>query len=101
MDHLREGIGLRGYGQNNPLQAYAMEGYEMFERMQDNIDASVSTFLCKMEIKQNFTAKPMEGNANDGKEKLKSEPVKNEKKVGRNSLCPCGSGKKYKQCCGK
>ena len=101
MDHLREGIGLRGYGQNNPLQAYAMEGYEMFERMQDNIDASVSTFLCKMEIKQNFTAKTMEGNANDGKEKLKSEPVKNEKKVGRNSLCPCGSGKKYKQCCGK
>ncbi len=101
MDHLREGIGLRGYGQNNPLQAYAMEGYEMFERMQDNIDASVSTFLCKMEIKQNFTAKPMEGNANDGKEKLKSVPVKNEKKVGRNSLCPCGSGKKYKQCCGK
>ena len=101
MDHLREGIGLRGYGQNNPLQAYAMEGYEMFERMQDNIDASVSTFLCKMEIKQNFVAKPMEGNANDGKEKLKSEPVKNEKKIGRNALCPCGSGKKYKQCCGK
>ena len=101
MYQLREGIGLRGYGENNPLQAYAMEGYEMFERMQDNIDASVSTFLCKMEIKQNFTAKPMEGNANDGKEKLKSEPVKNEKKVGRNSLCPCGSGKKYKQCCGK
>ena len=101
MDHLREGIGLRGYGQNNPLQAYAMEGYEMFERMQDNIDASVSTFLCKMEIKQNFTAKPMEGQANDGKEKLKSEPVKNEKKVGRNDPCPCGSGKKYKQCHGK
>ena len=101
MDHLRVGIGLRGYGQNNPLQAYAMEGYEMFERMQDNIDASVSTFLCKMEIKQNFTAKPMEGQANDGKEKLKSEPVKNEKKIGRHALCPCGSGKKYKQCCGK
>ena len=101
MDHLREGIGLRGYGQNNPLQAYAMEGYEMFERMQDNIDASVSTFLCKMEIKQNFAPKPMQGKAEDGKEKLKSEPVKKEKKTGRNSLCPCGSGKKYKQCCGK
>ena len=101
MDHLREGIGLRGYGQNNPLQAYAQEGYELFEAMQDNIDASISTFLLKMEIKQNFAARPMQGNANDGKDKLKSEPIKNDKKVGRNDSCPCGSGKKYKQCCGK
>ena len=100
MDHLREGIGLRGYGQNNPLQAYALEGYEMFERMQDNIDASITTFLLRMEIKQNFTAKPMQGNANDGKEKVKTT-IKNEKKIGRNDLCPCGSGRKYKQCCGK
>ena len=100
MDRLREGIGLRGYGQNNPLQAYALEGYEMFESMQDNIDASIATFLLKMEIKQNFTAKPIEGNAGDGKEKVKT-PVKNDNKVGRNDPCPCGSGKKYKQCCGK
>ena len=100
MDHLREGIGLRGYGQNNPLQAYALEGYEMFERMQDNIDASITTFLLRMEIKQNFTAKPMQGNANDGKEKVKTT-IKNDKKIGRKDLCPCGSGKKYKQCCGK
>ena len=100
MDRLREGIGLRGYGQNNPLQAYALEGYEMFENMQDNIDASITTFLLRMEIKQNFTAKPMEVNANDGKEKVK-KTIKNDKKIGRNDLCPCGSGKKYKQCCGK
>ena len=100
MDHLREGIGLRGYGQNNPLQAYALEGYEMFERMQDNIDASITTFLLRMEIKQNFTAKPMQGNANDGKEKVKTT-IKNDKKIGRNDLCPCGSGRKYKMCCGK
>ena len=100
MDHLREGIGLRGYGQNNPLQAYALEGYEMFERMQDNIDASVSTFLLKMEIKQNFVANQMQGNANDGKDKVKKS-VKNENKIGRNDPCPCGSGKKYKNCCGK
>ena len=100
MDHLREGIGLRGYGQNNPLQAYALEGYEMFERMQDNIDASVSTFLLKMEIKQNFVANQMLGNANDGKDKVKKS-VKNENKIGRNDPCPCGSGKKYKNCCGK
>ena len=101
MDHLREGIGLRGYGQNNPLQAYAQEGYELFEAMQDNIDASISTFLLKMEIKQNFAARQMQGNANDGKDKLKSEPIKKEKKIGRNDTCPCGSGKKYKNCCGK
>ena len=100
MDRLREGIGLRGYGQNNPLQAYALEGYEMFENMQDNIDASITTFLLRMEIKQNFTAKPMEVNANDGKEKVK-KTIKNGKKIGRNDLCPCGSGRKYKQCCGK
>ena len=101
MDRLREGIGLRGYGQNNPLQAYALEGYEMFENMQDNIDASIATFLLKMEIKQNFAARPIKGNANDGKAKAKAEPKKNEKKIGRNAPCPCGSGKKYKNCCGK
>ena len=100
MDQLREGIGLRGYGQNNPLQAYALEGYEMFEAMQDNIDASIATFLLKMEIKQNFAAKQMEGNAGDGKEKVK-KTVTNDSKIGRNYKCSCGSGKKYKNCCGK
>lgn len=100
MDQLREGIGLRGYGQNNPLQAYALEGYEMFEAMQDNIDASIATFLLKMEIKQNFAARQLEGNAGDGKEKVKTT-VKNDAKIGRNDKCPCGSGKKYKNCCGK
>ena len=100
MDHLREGIGLRGYGQSDPLQAYALEGYEMFEKMQDNIDASVCNFLAKMEIKQNLAPKQMQGNANDGKDKVRVT-VKNDKKIGRNDTCPCGSGKKYKQCCGK
>ena len=100
MDHLREGIGLRGYGQNNPLQAYALEGYEMFESMQDSIDSSVATLLLKAEIKQNFAPKQMQGTANDGKDKVKT-PIKNEKKIGRNDPCICGSGKKYKNCCGK
>lgn len=100
MDNLREGIGLRGYGQSNPLQAYALEGYEMFELMQDNIDASIATFLLRMEIRQNFVGKQMEGNAGDGKEKVKVS-IKNDNKVGRNDQCPCGSGKKYKNCCGK
>ena len=100
MDTLREGIGLRGYGQNNPLQAYATEGFEMFEEMQDSIDTSVSTFLCRMEIKQNIAPRQMQGGAQDGKEKVKNPKV-NENKVGRNDPCPCGSGKKYKNCCGK
>ncbi len=103
MEHLREGIGLRGYGQTNPLQAYALEGYEIFEKMQDNIDANITQFLMKVEIKQNITPKPKQNiQTNDGKETLKSKPKVNEnKKIGRNDPCPCGSGKKYKQCCGK
>ncbi len=103
MDHLREGIGLRGYGQTNPLQAYALEGYEIFDKMQDNIDANITQFLMKVEIKQNIAPKPKQNiQTNDGKETLKSKPKVNEnKKIGRNDPCPCGSGKKYKNCCGK
>ena len=103
MEHLREGIGLRGYGQVNPLQAYALEGYEIFDKMLDNIEANITNLLMKVEIKQNIT--PKQGpkiQTNDGKETLKSSPKVNEKKkIGRNDPCPCGSGKKYKQCCGK
>ena len=101
MEHLREGIGLRGYGQTNPLQAYTQEGYQIFEKMEDSIDAKISTFLLKAQITQNLTRKPVvEGKENDGKEKAKHVPKK-VTKVGRNDLCPCGSGRKYKQCCGK
>ena len=101
MEHLREGIGLRGYGQTNPLQAYTQEGYQIFEKMEDSIDAKISTFLLKAQITQNLTRKPVvEGKENDGKEKAKHVPKK-VTKFGRNDLCPCGSGKKYKQCCGK
>ncbi len=103
MDHLREGIGLRGYAQTNPLQAYALEGYEIFDKMQDNIDANITNLLMKVEVKQNIS--PNNNNnvhTNDGKEALKQSPKVNEnKKIGRNDPCPCGSGKKYKQCCGK
>ncbi len=103
MDHLREGIGLRGYGQTNPLQAYALEGYEIFDKMQDNIDANITQFLMKVEIKQNIAPKQKQNiQTNDGKETLKSKPKVNEnKKIGRNDPCPCGSGRKYKVCCGK
>ncbi len=103
MDHLREGIGLRGYGQTNPLQAYALEGYDIFDKMQDNIDANITNYLMRVEIKQNIAPeKRPKGQTNDGKEALKQSPKVNEKKkIGRNDPCPCGSGKKYKQCCGK
>ena len=102
MDQLREGIGLRGYAQTNPLQAYAMEGFQIFETMQDNIDEQISNFLLHMQITQNINEKPKQPiQTNDGKEHLKAKPKKNDKKTGRNDPCPCGSGKKYKQCCGK
>ena len=101
MEHLKEGIGLRGYAQTNPLQAYALEGYDIFDKMQDNIDANIVNFLLKLNV--NINRKPVQkGIANDGKETLKKEPTTNKKKkIGRNDLCPCGSGRKYKQCCGK
>ncbi len=101
MEHLKEGIGLRGYAQTNPLQAYALEGYDIFDKMQDNIDANIVNFLLKLNV--NINRKPVQkGIANDGKESLKKEPATNKKKkIGRNDLCPCGSGRKYKQCCGK
>ena len=101
MEHLKEGIGLRGYAQTNPLQAYALEGYDIFDKMQDNIDANIVNFLLKLNV--NINRKPVQkGIANDGKETLKKEPATNKKKkIGRNDLCPCGSVKKYKQCCGK
>ena len=104
MEHLKEGIGLRGYGQTNPLQAYALEGFDIFDKMQDTIDANITSFLLKVNINLNINVTPtaQKGIANDGKETLKKEPKKNDKKkIGRNDPCPCGSGKKYKQCCGK
>ena len=101
MEHLREGIGLRGYGQTNPLQAYTMEGYELFEQLLDDIDQKIAINLMRTTITLNVEREQtIKGQANDGKEKVKSAP-KRVKKIGRNDPCPCGSGKKYKQCCGK
>ena len=101
MEHLKEGIGLRGYSQTNPVQAYTMEGFELFDKLLDKIDNDISVFLLKAEIRQNTEMKQtIKGSANDGKEKINSTPKK-VTKIGRNDPCPCGSGKKYKQCCGK
>ena len=101
MEHLKEGISLRGYGQVNPIQAYTMEGFEMFDNLLLKIDETISQFLLKAEVRQNTERKQvLNGTANDGKETIKKAPIKSTK-VGRNDPCPCGSGKKYKQCHGK
>ena len=103
MDHLREGIGLRGYAQTNPLQAYTMEGYDLFDELLAGIEAKISIYLLKAEIRQNTDRTDIRTNkkVSSNGEKAKATPVKKDKKVGRNDECPCGSGKKYKQCCGK
>ena len=102
MSHLREGIHLRGYAQEDPLRAYTMEGFDLFDSMMQKIDKDVSIFLLKAEIRHNVERKPAAKKmmTNDGKEEAKKAP-KRVNKIGRNDPCPCGSGKKYKQCCGK
>ena len=101
MSHLREGIGLRGYANENPLQAYTMEGYDLFDLMMSKINKEVSMYLLKAEIRHNLERKEVVKKVvtNDSKDTKKIQKVS--KKVGRNDNCPCGSGKKYKQCCGK
>ena len=103
MSHLREGIHLRGYAQEDPLRAYTMEGFDLFDEMIQKIDKDVSIFLLKAEIKQNIERKEVSKTKitnEGGKEPAKKKP-KIVNKIGRNDPCPCGSGKKYKQCCGK
>jgi preprotein translocase subunit SecA len=101
MEQLREGIGLRGYGQMNPLQAYTEEGFNLFDKLQDSIDAKVSMYLLKAEINKNVERKQtIKGEENNSDETVKNTPV-HVKKVGRNDPCPCGSGLKYKNCCGR
>ena len=103
MEHLREGIGLRGYAQTNPLQAYTMEGYDLFDALLAGIESKISIYLLKAEIRQNTDRTDIRTNkkVSSNGEKAKPTPIKVVKKVGRNEECPCGSGKKYKQCCGK
>jgi len=105
MSHLREGIYLRGYGQEDPLRAYTMEGFDLFDNMMQRIDHDITVMLARAEIRQNQNIERKEVSkqkiTNDGgKEKAKKQPKKVEK-IGRNEPCPCGSGKKYKNCCGK
>ena len=106
MQELRQGIGLRAYGQNDPVVAYKKEGYEMFESMIAAIQAETirRIFLARVQVgattvKRERVAKVTgESAGSDGT--IKKQPVKKGQKVGRNDPCPCGSGKKYKKCCG-
>ena len=108
MDHinamslLREGIYLRQYAQEDPLRAYTAEGYEMFDNLLAAIAQDTTRYLLNAEIRQNVEREQViEGTPNEDKSKNKKQTPKRVKKVGRNDPCPCGSGKKYKQCCGK
>ena len=115
MDHidantaLKEGIGLRAYAQTNPIQAYKIESYNMFEELNNSIrtEAVKAVFSLKprkkeevMNVRVANSVTNMYTNSS-GEDTPKRKPVKVEKKIGRNDPCPCGSGKKYKQCCGK
>ena len=102
MSHLREGIHLRGYAQEDPLRAYTMEGFDLFDSMLQKIDKDVSILLLKAEVRHNIERKEVSKKkiTNDSDDTAKSTPKKSTK-VGRNEPCPCGSGRKYKVCCGK
>ncbi len=103
MDQLRQGIGLRAYGQRDPVQEYKLEGYEMFEEMIRNIQEEVVTLLFHVRVQSNVpkrekVAEPI--SATHGENRPKKPAVNRNRKIGRNDPCPCGSGKKYKNCCG-
>jgi len=110
MDHLKEGIGLRGYAQQNPLIVYKKEGFEMFQDMISRVKEETLGILFRIQItepdKIDDLRQPKEQklvfSGGDNAETTSKKPVKRTgKKVGRNDPCPCGSGKKYKKCCGK
>src|SRR5699024_10291531 len=105
MDQLRQGIHLRAYGQNDPLQEYRMEGFAMFEEMVANIEDEVGRYIMQAEIRDNLERQAVAKNtqAVSGGKKAKQKkrkPYVKKNNIGRNDPCPCGSGKKYKRCHG-
>ena len=103
MDQLRQGIGLQAYGQRDPLVEYKMSGYDMFDALTENIRLDTVRLLLHVKVQQNIereqVAKVTGTNKDDTAVKA---PVKRaNEKVYPNDMCPCGSGKKYKYCCGK
>jgi preprotein translocase subunit SecA len=106
MDQLRQGIHLRAYGQTDPLREYQMEGFAMFENMIATIEEEVTKYIMKAEINNNLERQEVaQGQAavhpKEGDAPAKKKPKVNAIEVGRNDPCICGSGKKYKNCCGK
>ncbi len=101
MDQLRQGIGLRAYGQEDPVRAYQNEGFDMFSEMTHSIWEETVKFLYQVEspekVQRKKVAEPVATNADE----ISKTIVNKDKKVGRNDPCPCGSGKKYKKCCGQ
>lgn len=107
MDHLKEGIGLRGYGQKDPVREYQREGYEMFMEMISQMKMDTLEKLCLVKIQREEEVEEIRYKQKQdyilsrGEDTPEVQTVKREgKKVGRNDPCPCGSGKKYKKCCG-
>ncbi len=110
IDHLKEGIGLRGYGQKNPKEEYKREAYGLFMEMMGRVRAEVLQKIFRIQLAREEDVEQMEAeqkrqkislNKVGGEEQSKKPTVRDEDKVGRNDPCPCGSGKKYKKCCGR
>ncbi|MBO8129090.1 MAG: preprotein translocase subunit SecA [Peptococcaceae bacterium] len=101
MDQLREGIGLRAYGQKDPLIEYKFESYEMFQNMIAAIQEDAIRYLFRVQKVARPRQRRMVENRRQDGEEVSQKPVRRGKKIGRNEPCPCGSGKKYKKCCGK
>ena len=110
MDQLRQGIGLRAIGQEDPVRAYQIEGFEMFDEMIQSIQEETLNYIYGFQVR--IEAQPIERKQMVDMDKLEQKggseteeegpkQIKTDKVVGRNDLCPCGSGKKYKKCCGK
>ncbi len=103
MDQLRQGIGLRAMGNEDPVRAYQIEGFDMFEELIETIKTDTVKMLFRVmpqhKMQRQMVAK-ITGTNSDEESQVKKKPIKKEKKVGRNDECPCGSGKKYKKCCG-
>lgn len=104
MSELRQGVSLQSYAQQNPFQIYQKEGVELFNKMMRNIETDVLKYLMRAQIRSNLEREEVNKNTvtNDSKGgEIKRAPQKNLVTVGRNDLCPCGSGKKYKYCHGR
>lgn len=102
MEMLRQGIGLRAYGQRDPLVEYKIEAFDMFQAMSEHIQEDIVKYIYRVNIVSQPEDRLQQAHASHGEEQAATkQPVVNKDHTGRNDLCPCGSGKKYKKCCGK